>query len=99
MEFGTMTDYALKNMARIHCARGPKRCKICKEYAEDKRWALLIINPDNNPMAARPMIEIEVDGEMVFLPYDVAGYYDDIKNAMEYENKKGIKVTILENKT
>ena len=31
MEFDIMTDYVLKKMARIHCARGPKNCKICKE--------------------------------------------------------------------
>jgi hypothetical protein len=90
-----MNHYVLKKMARIHCARGPKRCKICKEYANDKRWALLIVNPDKNPMAARPMIELEVDGDMVFLPYDVIGYYDDIKTAMEYANEKSLKVQVL----
>jgi len=92
-----MTDFVLKKMARIHCARGPKRCKICKEYAEDKSWALLNINPEENPMAARPMIEIEVEGEMVFMPFDVVAYYDDIKSAMEYVNEKGIKVKLQEN--
>jgi len=94
-----MIQHVLKKMARIHCARGPNRCKICKEYAEDKRWALLLVNPDENPMATRPMIELEVDGEMVFLPFDVLSYWDDIEAAMKHVNEKGIKVTILEDKS
>lgn len=91
-----MTHHVLKKMARIHCARGPKRCKICKEYAEDKRWALLIVNPDENPMATRPMIELEVDGEMVFQQFDVLAYYDDIKEALNYVEEKGIKVHVID---
>jgi len=99
-----MIQHVLKKMARIHCARGPNRCKICKEYAEDKRWALLLVNPDEkllvnpdeNPMATRPMIELEVDGEMVFLPFDVLSYWDDIISAMDYVEAKGLKVHVID---
>ena len=83
-------------MTRIHCAKGPRVCKICKEYAKDLKWALLDIAPEVNPMAARPMIELEVDGERVFLPFDVIAYYDEFKDAMEYINDKGIKVEIID---
>jgi len=95
MGFDNLTQHVLKKMARIHCARGPNRCKICKEYAEDKRWALLNTEPDENPMAARPMIELEIEGEKVFVPFDVIAYYDDIKEAMEYANERGLKVEVL----
>ena len=91
-----MTHYVLKKMARIHCARGPKGCDICKEYASDLKWALLIINPDDNPMAARPVIELDVEGEMVFMPFDVLAYYDDIKDAMEYVTEKKLKIEIID---
>ena len=96
MEFGSMTQYVLKKMSRIHCARGPKNCKICKEYAEDKRWALLLVNPDENPMATRPMIELEVEGEMVFLPFDVLSYWDDIISALDFVEAKGLKVHVID---
>jgi hypothetical protein len=91
-----MTQHVLKKMARIHCARGPKRCEICREYASDLKWALLEINPDDNPMAARPVIEIDIDGEMVFMPFDVVAYFDDIKPAMEHVEKHKLKVDIID---
>ena len=90
-----MTDFVMKKMARIHCARGPKRCDICKEYVTDLKWALLNVDPTEHLDAARPMIELEFEGEMVFVPFDVIAYYDDIKDAMEYVNERGIKVEIL----
>ena len=51
-----MYDYVLKKMAKIHCARGPKRCDKCADFAKDIKWALLDIAPEKNPMAARPMM-------------------------------------------
>ncbi|NHJ49624.1 MAG: hypothetical protein FK733_17675 [Asgard group archaeon] len=91
-----MVKYIIKKMARLHCARGPKRCKTCKEYAKDKKWALLDIAPDKHPMAARPMIEIEMDGEKVFMTYDVLNYFDDKKEATEYANKNNMHYEIIE---
>ncbi|NHK32945.1 MAG: hypothetical protein FK730_16480 [Asgard group archaeon] len=91
-----MTDYVLKKMARIHCARGPKRCITCKEYSKDKKWALLDIAPSENPMAARPMIEIEMDGEMVFQTYDVLKYFDKKLEAIEYAKEKNLDFEIMD---
>jgi hypothetical protein len=91
-----MTDFVLKKMTRIHCARGPNRCKTCKEYAKDKKWALLDIAPTENPMAARPMIEIEIDGEMVFQTYDVLKYFDKKKEAIEYAKEKNLDYEIMD---
>ena len=90
-----MTKYIIKKMARLHCARGPKRCEICKEYSKDKKWALLDIAPSENPMAARPMIEIEIDGEMVFLTYDVLKYFDKKKEAIEYAKDKNFDFELM----
>lgn len=93
-----MSYYVLKKMARIHCARGPKGCEICKEYAKELKWTLLLINPDDNPFSARPMLEIELEGEMVWMPFDVVAYYDNIETAMEYVNEHKLKVEIIDSK-
>ncbi len=91
-----MTKYILKKMARLHCARGSKRCKICKEYSKEKKWALLDIAPSKNPTAARPMIEIEIDGKMVFLTYDVLKYFDKKIEAIEYVKEKNLVIELID---
>lgn len=84
--------YIIKKMARIHCARGPKRCAICKKYAEDKKYALLYINPPENPQATRPMMKLGIDNECVWVTFDVIEYYDRVKDAMETASKRGLKI-------
>ena len=88
--------YVIKKMAKIHCARGPKRCKTCRDYAKEKKFALLDIAPEDHPEAARPMIEIEIDGEKVFQVYDVIAYFDSKKEAENYAKKKLWDYVILE---
>ncbi|MHA1212797.1 MAG: hypothetical protein ACTSSH_10080 [Candidatus Heimdallarchaeota archaeon] len=90
-------NYVLKKMARIHCAKGPKRCRTCKKYAKDKKLALLDIAPDNHPMAARPMIELDVEGEKTFLPFDVIAYFDTVEEAQEYAEKNDLIFDLISN--
>ncbi len=91
-----MTEkYVLKRMARIHCARGPKRCKTCKKYAKEKKVALLDTDPDNPGLIARPMIELEFEGEMIHVPFDVLAYFDTFEEAKAYAKEKNYLVSII----
>ncbi len=91
-----MTEkYVLKRMAKMHCARGPNRCKTCKEYAKEKKIALLDTDPDDPELIARPMIELEFEGEMIFVPYDVLAYFDTFEEAKAYALKKNYTVSIM----
>ena len=87
--------YLIKKMTKMHCGRGPKRCKICEEYAKEMKFALLDIAPEVHPEAARPMIEIEVEGEKVFQVYDVVAYFNSLEEAESYANQKMISYEIL----
>jgi hypothetical protein len=82
-------------MVRIHCARGPKRCKTCKEYAKDKKVALLDTDPDDQGLIARPMMEIEFEGEKIHVPFDVLAYFESFEEAKDHAEKKNMEVTIL----
>jgi len=86
-------QYVVKKMAKIHCAKGPKNCKKCREYAKEKRYALLDTNPQENEMAARPLIELEVEGgEKVWVTFDVIAYFESMDEVKEYTTKKDIEV-------
>jgi hypothetical protein len=80
----------------LHCARGPKRCETCKEYAKEKKWALLDIAPNEHPMAARPMVEIEVNGEKVFMTYDVIRYFDNKEEAIRFIENNRLQIELIE---
>ncbi|NHJ05607.1 MAG: hypothetical protein EAX90_12345 [Candidatus Heimdallarchaeota archaeon] len=86
--------YLIKKMTKIHCARGPKRCKICEEYAKEMKYALLDIAPESHPEAARPMIEIEVEGEKVFQVYDVLAYFDLLDEVENYAKEQGLVIDL-----
>ena len=91
-----MTEkYVLKRMARMHCARGPNRCKTCKEYAKEKKIALLDTDPDDPGLIARPMIEIEFEGEKIHVPFDVLAYFDTFEEAEEHAKKNNFAVSII----
>lgn len=85
-------------MAKIHCARGPKRCPICLEYSKESKYALLEIDPQQNPQATRPMMQLELDGEKSFHVFDVIAYFDSEEEVEKYVKKNGmeIKAKILE---
>lgn len=89
------TKYVLKRMARMHCARGPKRCKTCKEYAKEKKVALLDTDPDDPGLIARPIIEIEFEEEKIFVPFDVLAYFDTFEEAKAYAEKNDLTVSII----
>ena len=87
------STYIVKKMAKIHCARGPKRCKKCEEYAKEMRYALLEINPEDNPQATRPVISLKVEGEDVWMPFDVIAYFNKIEEVKDHVEKNGLNIS------
>jgi len=85
-------QHVVKKMAKIHCAKGPKNCKTCREYAKEIRYALLDTDPQENELAARPMIELEVMGEKTWVTFDVIAYFDTMEELLEYTAKNDIKI-------
>lgn len=79
-------------MAKIHCAKGPKGCKKCREYTKEQKYALLDTNPQEHELATRPMIVLEIQGEKTWVTFDVIAYFDNLEEVKEYTTKKGIKV-------
>jgi len=82
-------------MAKMHCAKGPYRCKTCKEYAKEKKVALLDTAPDDPGLIARPMIEIVFEGEKVLVPFDILAYFDTFEEAKSYAEKNDLTVSII----
>ena len=79
----------IKNMPKIHCARGPKGCETCKEYLAEGESPTLIrifLSPGD---IARPMTEMIIEDEKLLLEYDVLQRFENEEEAMKYamENK------------
>lgn len=87
--------YVLKKMARVHCAKGPENCRNCRKYAKGRRYGLLDITPEEHPIIARPMIEIILDGEKTYVPYELVAYFYKLEDAEEYAKKNDITYVLL----
>ena len=42
------------------------------------------------------MIELEIEGEKVFLPYDVIAYFESIAEAKEYADKNSFAIEVID---
>lgn len=71
-----------------HCARGSTRCQQCKEALNEREICLLRLYSES--LAARPVIEIVVDSERVFLAFDVIRRFETQKEALTYAEQKSI---------
>lgn len=83
----------IQKRKRIHCARGPRGCKICAEYAKEDVYCLLELFPEPG-MMARPMAEVEIEGEKMMCEFDIVKYFDTEKEARDYGEKNNIPVDI-----
>lgn len=81
----------IKKMPFIHCARGPKGCEKCKEFAKkEPGWALIELFPEGE--WARPVTEIIIDGQQVFADYDILSRFDDIIEAKQYAQENDVDI-------
>jgi hypothetical protein len=83
----------IKNMPKIHCARGPKRCEKCQEFL-DEGDSLTLIRVFLKPgEIARPMTEMVIEDEKIFCEYDVLQRFESEEVAMEYAMNKKIPIS------
>lgn len=82
----------IKEMPKIHCARGPRSCQKCQEMKEEgESFCLLKIFLDGGEIA-RPMTEIIVDNESILSEYDVLDRFKDIIEAKKYAEDNNVEI-------
>ena len=82
----------IKEMPKIHCARGPISCQKCQEMKEEgESFCLLKIFLDGGEIA-RPMTEVIVDNEPVLCEYDVLERFKDITEAKNYAEENNVEI-------
>ncbi len=70
-----------------HCARGFSNCALCRE-AYTRKYCLLDICPKGD--FARPTIEVEIDGEKTWKPYDIKKIFAHYDEAQTYAQEHHI---------
>lgn len=83
-------EQIIRKFSPPHCARGPKHCAICREASNNPRICLLRIFHDAGDIA-RPVIELERDGQISFHEYDVLRDFEDMTTALEYARSNNIE--------
>lgn len=86
----------IRTQRPIHCARGPERCRHCREAEEaPARPKLLDVCPDDRDLVARPVIDLVRDGETVHRVFDVVSVFADEAEAQAFATAHGIVDTDL----
>jgi len=82
----------IKEMPKIHCARGPKGCQKCREMKEEgDSFSLLKVFLDTGEIT-RPMTEIIVDNESILCEYDVLKRFNDVTEAEKYAEANNVEI-------
>lgn len=89
-----MPHYLVCRIRLAHCARGPQRCEKCREMDREVP-ALLDIDPPRCGMAARRVIEVEVDGSKSWREFDVVRTFETEEEARDYAAENGIAAVEL----
>jgi hypothetical protein len=71
----------IQKITLAHCARGIRTCPKCREVYT-RKYCLLDICPAGN--AARPVIEVEIDGEKVWREFDIIKIFETCDKAIAY---------------
>ncbi len=71
-----------------HCARGSTRCQKCKDALEITKICLLRVYSES--LSARPVIEVDINDEPVFLAFDVIKYFETQEEAQTYAEQNAI---------
>ncbi len=70
-----------------HCMKGPERCKKCQAMA-DRKYCLLNIMPKG--VAARPVTEVEINGQKEWREYDIEKVFESRAEAEHYAKENHI---------
>ena len=81
--------YIIRKMRLAHCKRGPAVCQKCREMDQEK-IVLLDICPPHPGELQRRVIELEREGESVWLEFDIVRVFENRKEAQDYAAENGI---------
>lgn len=71
----------VKKITQAHCARGLRTCPKCREVYT-RKYCLLDICVGGN--AARPVIEVEIEGEKAWRAFDIIKIFETYDKAIAY---------------
>lgn len=71
----------IQKIALAHCARGTRTCPKCREVYT-RKYCLLDICVEGN--AARPVIEVEINGEKAWREFDIIKIFETCDEAIAY---------------
>jgi hypothetical protein len=89
VEGGDVRCHIIRWIRMAHCKRGPARCEKCREM-DVERPCLLDICPPEGGLMQRRLIEVEVEGEVVWREFDVVKVFEDEEVARAYAGERGI---------
>ena len=85
----------MKKIVKItpfHCQRGSRGCEKCRKLAEEGEKYCLIELFGRGGMIARPMIEVEINGDKTFSEFDLLMVFENHREATNYALKNGIMI-------
>lgn len=85
-----MSCFIIRRIRIAHCKRGPATCEKCREMDVEK-ICLLDICPPNPGQVQRQVIEVEAEGNVTWLEFDVARVFDSAEEARAYAEAEGIE--------
>ena len=80
----------IKNIAQVHCARGPERCARCREMSANAKYSLLNICPKSP--AARRVTEVDLNGQKEWREFEVERTFDSVAEARAYATAHHIRI-------
>lgn len=83
--------FIIRKMSIPHCARGPLRCKKCKEAEKVKKICLLKLYFEPGEIT-RPMIEIYKNKKKCLCEYDIEKTFEDENEAKDYAKRNALNL-------
>jgi hypothetical protein len=89
-------EYVLKKMTPFHCKRGKDACDECLNlYLKGEKFCILHV-PDRPGLFARPITEIEIDGQQYFVEFEFYKTFDTRQEAIDAAKDLKVIYTELE---
>jgi hypothetical protein len=86
-----MAQNLITKQVAYHCKKGWENCEKCMSVY-DYKYALLLLNPSENPQAARPVIKT-ANG---WATYDIKQWFNTLQEAQQYSKVNNISIEIAE---
>jgi hypothetical protein len=89
--FTIMGQNLITKKTSYHCKLGWHNCQKCVDI-HDYKYALLLLNPSDNPQAARPMIKTTHG----WTTYDIKQWFGSLQEAQQYSKNNNIPIETAE---